>query len=92
VVAASVGLVVLLPVFAVIALVVLVDSRGPVFYPWRVVGFRGRPFTGYKFRTMVPDADAQKEALRKQNEMSGPVFKIRADPRVTRAGRFLRRY
>jgi lipopolysaccharide/colanic/teichoic acid biosynthesis glycosyltransferase len=89
---AAAGLVVLLPLFCVVALVVTFDSRGSVFYPWRVVGHRGHPFTGYKFRTMVPNADAQRQALRHRNEMSGPVFKIREDPRVTRVGRFLRKY
>jgi lipopolysaccharide/colanic/teichoic acid biosynthesis glycosyltransferase len=64
----------------------------PVFYKWHVVGYRGRRFTGYKFTTMVEDADERKEALAALNEMSGPVFKIRNDPRVTPLGRFLRKY
>jgi lipopolysaccharide/colanic/teichoic acid biosynthesis glycosyltransferase len=64
----------------------------PVFYRWHVVGYRGRRFTGYKFTTMIKDADQYKEALAALNEMSGPVFKIRKDPRVTRLGRFLRKY
>jgi lipopolysaccharide/colanic/teichoic acid biosynthesis glycosyltransferase len=92
IVAAGAGLVVLLPILSVIAVVVVIDSRGGVFYPWRVVGYRGRPFTGHKFRTMAPDADQQKAGLMHLNEMSGPVFKMRRDPRVTRFGRFLRKY
>jgi exopolysaccharide biosynthesis polyprenyl glycosylphosphotransferase len=63
-----------------------------VLYKWHVVGYRGRRFTGYKFTTMIKDADERKEALSALNEMSGPVFKIRNDPRVTPLGRFLRKY
>jgi lipopolysaccharide/colanic/teichoic acid biosynthesis glycosyltransferase len=89
---AAVGLVVLAPILCLIALIVWLDSDGPVLYPWRVVGYRGRRFTGYKFRTMVPEADRLKADLMHLNEMSGPVFKIREDPRVTRVGRILRKY
>jgi lipopolysaccharide/colanic/teichoic acid biosynthesis glycosyltransferase len=89
---AALGLIVLSPVFAVLAVAVVVDSGWPVFYPWRVVGCRGRRFTGYKFRTMVREADRLKTHLAHLNEMNGPVFKIRDDPRVTRLGRLLRRY
>lgn len=88
----SVGLVLLSPLFATIALAVKLSSPGPVFYRWRVVGLNKKPFTGYKFRTMVENADEIKEKLLDQNEMNGPVFKLRNDPRVTRIGRFLRKY
>jgi lipopolysaccharide/colanic/teichoic acid biosynthesis glycosyltransferase len=57
-----------------------------------VIGLKGRPFTGYKFTTMVADADERKRELMGRNEMSGPVFKIKDDPRVTPLGRILRRY
>jgi lipopolysaccharide/colanic/teichoic acid biosynthesis glycosyltransferase len=57
-----------------------------------VLGRHAQPFIGYKFRTMVTDADALKDQLRARNEMSGPVFKLRNDPRVTGFGRWLRRY
>jgi lipopolysaccharide/colanic/teichoic acid biosynthesis glycosyltransferase len=90
--AASVGLVLLAPFLCIIALLVALDSGPPVFYPWRVVGRGGRYFTGYKFRTMVRNAEAMQGGLAGQNEMSGPVFKMNADPRVTRIGRVLRRY
>ena len=80
------------PVFGAIATVIKLTSPGPVMYRWRVVGERGRPFTGYKFRTMVPNADALKAQLMAQNEMSGPVFKMRRDPRITPIGRFLRKF
>jgi lipopolysaccharide/colanic/teichoic acid biosynthesis glycosyltransferase len=82
----------LAPLLALIATAVALTSRGPVLYEWRVLGRRARPFTGYKFRTMVVNADELKPALLPYNEMSGPAFKMRADPRVTRIGRFLRKY
>ena len=85
-------LVVLSPLLAAIALAVKLGDGGPVLYRWRVVGRAGRPFTGYKFRSMVTNADELKAALEGANEMSGPVFKMRGDPRITRVGRILRRF
>jgi lipopolysaccharide/colanic/teichoic acid biosynthesis glycosyltransferase len=92
VIGGAVGLLVLSPVLAVVAMAVVLDSGRPVLYPWRVVGKRGRYFTGYKFRTMVPNADALYGQLTHRNEMLGPVFKMQDDPRVTRIGRVLRRW
>lgn len=89
---AAIGLVLLAPLLTVIALLVVIDSGRPVFYPWRVVGRGGRYFTGYKFRTMVRNADALQAELAGQNVMRGPAFKMPVDPRVTRIGRVLRRY
>lgn len=87
------ALVALSPLFAAIALAIKLTTPSlRVFYPWKVVGFRGRRFTGYKFTTMVADADDRKKDLLAQNEMTGPVFKIANDPRVTPLGRFLRKY
>jgi lipopolysaccharide/colanic/teichoic acid biosynthesis glycosyltransferase len=80
------------PLYAALALLVLLTEGRPVFYRWDVIGLNGRPFRGYKFRTMVPDADELRAGLQQRNEMKGPVFKIRHDPRVTRIGRFLRRH
>lgn len=86
-------LVVLFPVFAVLAVLVKSTSpRGPIFYPWRVLGRNRRTFVGYKFRTMVPNADQLKEQLMRHNEMTGPVFKMKNDPRVTPLGRILRKF
>ena len=86
-------LILLAPLFLLIgAAIKLTTPSLSVFYPWRVIGMNGRPFTGYKFTTMVADADEQKAMLMSQNEMQGPVFKIRTDPRVTPLGRFLRKY
>lgn len=86
------GLLVLSPLLAVIAVINKLSSPGPVLYPWRVVGQGGRPFTGYKFRTMVENADSLKNDLLSQNEMQGPVFKMADDPRVTTFGRILRKF
>lgn len=80
------------PLLALIALAVKLTDNGPVFYPWLVVGQDGRCFTGFKFRTMVVDADLLKLRLLEQNEATGPVFKMRNDPRITRVGRVLRKY
>ena len=85
-------LVLLSPLFLLLGLLVRATSRGPVFYPWKVAGKNGRPFTGYKFRSMVANADAVKQSLQSRNEMTGPMFKITDDPRITRVGRWMRRY
>lgn len=85
-------LVLLAPFFVAIAMAIKLGDGGPVFYHWKVVGKDGRPFTGYKFRSMVANADALKAPLAVSNEMTGPVFKMRDDPRVTRIGRLLRKY
>jgi lipopolysaccharide/colanic/teichoic acid biosynthesis glycosyltransferase len=92
VVGASVLLLVLSPVLVIIALAIKLTSPGPALYHWRVVGQGGRPFTGYKFRTMVENADQLKPQLLAQNEMQGPVFKIKDDPRITGLGRVLRKF
>lgn len=89
------GAVVALPVVATlypfIALAIKADSRGPVVFGQTRVGRAGREFHSYKFRTMVPDAERRLKRLQKRNEATGPVFKIKDDPRITRVGRFLRR-
>jgi len=89
---AGLGMVLFAPLYGVIALLIILDSGLPVLFRWNVVGVRGKYLTSYKFRTMVPDAEARQGELSKENEMSGPVFKMRRDPRVTRVGRVLRRY
>jgi exopolysaccharide biosynthesis polyprenyl glycosylphosphotransferase len=89
----GVMLLVLSPLFAAVAVAIkLTTPQLPVFYRWRVVGQNGAEFVGYKFTTMVADADARKTALSAHNEMSGPVFKIKDDPRVTPLGRWLRKF
>jgi lipopolysaccharide/colanic/teichoic acid biosynthesis glycosyltransferase len=89
--AAAVALVLLLPLFGLVAAAIKLTSRGPVFFGQRRSGRGGVPFRMYKFRTMVVDAEARKAALMALNEQDGPAFKVRNDPRVTRLGRFLRR-
>lgn len=76
----------------VIALLIKLTSRGPVIYRQTRIGRLGKPFEFLKFRTMVVNADALKEQLMEQNEGSGPMFKMKHDPRVTPIGRFLRKY
>lgn len=80
------------PLLAVAAAWIHCDSRGPVLYSAVRIGRKGRRFRCYKLRTMIAQADAQKEALRQSNERNGPFFKIENDPRVTRCGRWLRKY
>ena len=79
------------PLVLLIALAIRFDSKGPVFFSQNRSGLRGRAFRMYKFRTMVTNAEQGRAELEDRNEMSGPVFKVRDDPRVTRLGRFLRR-
>jgi exopolysaccharide biosynthesis polyprenyl glycosylphosphotransferase len=86
------ALILLAPALAVIAGFIRLDSRGPSLYQSERVGLKGRTFVCYKFRTMVANADALKKKLIHLNERCGPFFKIKNDPRVTRVGRFLRKY
>jgi lipopolysaccharide/colanic/teichoic acid biosynthesis glycosyltransferase len=79
-----------LPVMGIAALAIKVSDGGPVFFRQRRAGMGGRPFTIFKFRTMVTDADSRKSQLRHKSEQDGPAFKIKHDPRITRIGRFLR--
>ena len=79
------------PLLPVIALLIKLDSPGPLLFKQRRVGKRGRLFTCYKFRSMVRDAETMRTALAHLNEATGPAFKIRHDPRVTEVGGFLRR-
>ncbi|MGC5329853.1 sugar transferase [Micromonospora sp. DT62] len=88
----SVALTLLLPLLAVVALAIKVDSRGPVLFRQTRVGQGGREFGVYKFRTMVVNADALLAALAARNETDGLMFKMRDDPRVTRVGRLLRKW
>jgi lipopolysaccharide/colanic/teichoic acid biosynthesis glycosyltransferase len=90
IVLSSIGLLVLLPVFAVIMLAIRLTSRGPVFFRQRRSGQGGKPFMLFKFRTMVIDAEARKKDLMAFNEQDGAAFKIKHDPRITRLGRILR--
>ena len=85
-------LVVLSPILLIMAILVKLSSKGPVLYEWNVVGINKKPFKSWKIRTMIVNADTMKVDLLERNEMNGPVFKIKKDPRVTKVGRFLRRF
>jgi lipopolysaccharide/colanic/teichoic acid biosynthesis glycosyltransferase len=85
-------LVALSPVLLAIAAAVKLTSTGPALYTCHWIGKGGRSFNGYKFRTMVADADAQEVSLQSRNEMRGPAFKLTDDPRITPIGRWLRKY
>jgi exopolysaccharide biosynthesis polyprenyl glycosylphosphotransferase len=80
------------PLFGLIAAAIRLDSAGPALYAAERVGFKGRRFCCYKFRTMIVGADLQREGLRVQNERCGASFKLEYDPRVTRIGHWLRQY
>jgi exopolysaccharide biosynthesis polyprenyl glycosylphosphotransferase len=84
-------LIVLAPLFVITALLIKITSRGPVLFVQQRVGLNKRLIGVYKFRTMVQDAEKKQAALEHLNEVSGPVFKIKNDPRVTSIGRFLRK-
>ncbi|HEY5331289.1 MAG TPA: sugar transferase [Acidobacteriaceae bacterium] len=92
VVLSTLAIVVLLPAMAVIGALVKMSSRGPMLYGAKRIGRKGRMFTCYKFRTMVQDADAQRQDLLYRNERDGILFKIDNDPRITKLGRRLRKY
>jgi exopolysaccharide biosynthesis polyprenyl glycosylphosphotransferase len=85
-------LLIVIPVIPLIALAIKLTSPGPVFFRQQRSGLNGAPFTLYKFRTMVTNAEQFKHELEAMNEMSGPVFKVTNDPRVTPVGKFLRKY
>ncbi len=82
----------LLPIFAVLGVLIKLDSPGPVFYKSKRYGRRGEMFAMFKFRSMVTNADDLLDDLKDHNEVDGPIFKIRNDPRVTRLGAVLRKY
>ena len=85
-------LIVLSPFLLIAALAVKLSSKGPIFYVSKRVGYNGHQFDFYKFRSMYVDADKQLEKLKAKNEMKGPAFKMKDDPRVTPVGKILRRY
>ena len=91
IVSSAVVLVVFSPVITLIAVAVKTTSAGPILFRQQRVGYRGRPFTVLKFRTMVADAEERLPELLDQNEATGPLFKMLHDPRVTKFGRFLRK-
>lgn len=92
VIATTIGLIILSPLFMGIAILVKAeDTKAPVIFKQKRVGLNGRVFEMYKFRSMVANAEKMKDALKEQNAMSGPVFKIKDDPRITRVGKLIRK-
>ena len=88
---ASLGLVASLPIWLAVVIAIKVDSPGPALFVQDRVGLHGRPFRFYKFRSMHVNAESRLAEIQEQNEVDGPVFKMRRDPRVSRVGAFLRR-
>ena len=87
-----IAILILSPVFLITAMIIKVSSKGPIFFRQQRCSLSGRRFTLYKFRTMVVDAELKLEELLAYNEMQGPVFKMENDPRLTKAGKFLRKF
>jgi exopolysaccharide biosynthesis polyprenyl glycosylphosphotransferase len=90
--AALVGLIVLAPLMIVVAIAIKMTSPGPIVFSQMRAGKHGKPFRMFKFRSMYSDAEARRQELEVYNQMSGPVFKISDDPRITPIGRWLRKY
>ncbi|WP_239585280.1 sugar transferase [Amphibacillus cookii] len=89
---AGVGLIMLSPVFLIIGLLIkLDDSQTSIFFSQERLGKDGKSFNMYKFRSMVPNAEALKHSLLANNEVTGPVFKMKKDPRITKIGKFIRK-
>lgn len=91
IIGAGSGLLLLSPIIAIVACAVKFTSKGPIFFSQKRVGKNGKVFKMYKFRSMVVNAEELKEKLSHKNEMSGPMFKMKDDPRVTKVGKFIRR-
>jgi exopolysaccharide biosynthesis polyprenyl glycosylphosphotransferase len=87
----AVGLLLLSPLFLLVAVLIKLDSKGPVFYRQERVGKNGKRFMIYKFRSMVADAERVQAELLDRNEAEGPIFKMRHDPRITRVGAVIRK-
>lgn len=89
----SIGLLLLTPVFVIVAILIkLDDPKGPVFYAQTRIGKRKEPFKMFKFRSMRVNADQYVEQLKQKNEIKGAMFKMKNDPRITRIGKFIRKY
>lgn len=85
------GLIIVSPIMLIVAILIKLESSGPIIFSQKRVGLNGKEFNMFKFRSMVQNAEELKGKLQKQNEMSGPMFKIKEDPRVTKVGRFIRK-
>lgn len=88
---AAIGIIFLSPVFIIVAIAIKLDSKGTVIFSQERVGKNNKLFKMYKFRSMVADAEKLLTKLKDKNEMSGPMFKMKKDPRITKVGKFIRR-
>ena len=92
IVGSGLGILILIPVFLIIGILIkLEDPKGSVFFSQKRNGLNGKEFNMYKFRSMVHNAEDLLESLMSKNEMDGPVFKIKDDPRITKIGKFIRK-
>ena len=89
---AAAMLIVMSPILLVVSLLIKFSSPGPILFKQQRCGLNGQPFTIYKFRTMSTDAEQRKAELAAMNEMTGPVFKVTNDPRITKVGAYLRKF
>ncbi|MEN8078653.1 exopolysaccharide biosynthesis polyprenyl glycosylphosphotransferase [Clostridioides difficile] len=87
----SIALIILSPILLIVAIAIKIDSKGPIIFKQDRVGKDGKIFGMYKLRSMVINAEELKSKLENQNEMSGPMFKMKDDPRITRVGKFIRK-
>ncbi|WP_308779947.1 sugar transferase [uncultured Clostridium sp.] len=86
-----IGLIIASPILIIVGTLIKLESKGPIIFAQRRVGLNGKEFKMYKLRSMVANAEDLKEKLVEQNEMSGPMFKIKDDPRITKIGKFIRK-
>lgn len=86
-----IGLILTSPIFIIVTLAIRIESKGNVIFTQKRVGLNGKEFNMYKFRSMVINAEDLKEKLKDNNEMSGPMFKMKDDPRITKVGKFIRK-
>nr|WP_259678938.1 exopolysaccharide biosynthesis polyprenyl glycosylphosphotransferase [Clostridium chauvoei] len=91
IVASICGLLLLSPLLIVVAILIKLESKGPIVFSQKRIGLNGKEFNMYKFRSMVVNAEELKKKLAEQNEMSGPMFKMKNDPRITKIGKFIRK-
>ncbi|WP_406818164.1 sugar transferase [Lactiplantibacillus plantarum] len=92
IVAATCGIVVLSPLMIIIAVLIKAEDHGPIFYEQIRVGKNGKTFKMYKFRSMFVNTDKMLDKLKEKNDVDGPMFKMKNDPRVTKVGHFIRKH
>ena len=91
IVLAMMGLIILSPVLLIVAIAIKIDSKGPIIFRQNRIGKNEKKFGMYKFRSMITNAEELKSELENKNEMAGPMFKMKDDPRITRIGKFIRK-